>query len=58
MAMVKGRTTRMMGTRVPDEVYLKFEKQAAKMSLTVGERLRGLVYKSLGLPLGRKGPQG
>jgi len=53
-AMVKGRSTKVVGVRVPDDVYTRIKALADKQGLTVSEWCKANLARSAGLlPDGR-----
>ena len=42
---------RTVGTRIPDDVYMKLKEAAERESLSISELLRRLIYDYLGIPL-------
>jgi len=48
-AMVKGRSTKVVGVRVPDSVYTRIKALADKQSLTVSEWCKVNLARAAGL---------
>ncbi|MBA7638762.1 hypothetical protein ES703_46418 [subsurface metagenome] len=47
--MVKGRSTKVVGVRVPDSVYIRIKALADKQELTVSEWCKVNLTRSAGL---------
>jgi len=47
--MVKGRSTTVIGVRVPDGVYTRIKDLAGKQGLTVSEWCKGALSRAAGL---------
>ncbi len=47
--MVKGRSTKVIGVRVPDSVYTRIKALADKQGLTVSEWCKANLARSAGL---------
>jgi len=47
--MVKGRSTKVIGVRVPDSVYTRIKALAARQGLTVSEWCKANLARSAGL---------